>query len=91
MNNEIKAKALAKLLGVSPYVLRKWEKELDLSIPRNDRGHRVYNQEWQTFFQAIKQLVGKEISWDEIKASLRAPNQPRPEPKVEYAEVEFVY
>lgn len=91
MNHEIKAKALSDLLGVSPHVLRKWEKELKLSIPRNEKGHRVYNAEWQKYFQAIKQLVGKEISWDEIKASLRAPNQPRPEPKVEYAEVEFVY
>ena len=34
-----------KLTGVKSYVLRYWEDELELAIPRNEMGHRYYTQE----------------------------------------------
>ena len=32
----------AALAGVETHVLRYWEEELDLTIPRNEMGHRYY-------------------------------------------------
>ena len=38
------------------HVLRYWEEELDLSIPRNEMGHRYYTRENIKEFQRIKEL-----------------------------------
>ena len=35
----------AALAGVETHVLRYWEEELDLTIPRNEMGHRYYTRE----------------------------------------------
>ena len=32
----------SKMLGVESHVLRYWEEELNVSIPRNEMGHRYY-------------------------------------------------
>ncbi len=32
-------------LGVEAHMLRYWEKELKLNIPRDDKGHRIYGEE----------------------------------------------
>ena len=32
----------ARLLSVENHVLRYWEEELELNIPRNELGHRYY-------------------------------------------------
>ena len=34
----------AELAGVKSYVLRYWEDELQLNIPRNGKSHRYYTQ-----------------------------------------------
>ena len=34
----------AALAGVETHVLRYWEEELDLTIPRNEMGHRYYTR-----------------------------------------------
>ena len=35
----------ARLLSVENHVLRYWEEELELKIPRNELGHRYYREE----------------------------------------------
>ena len=35
----------ARLLEVENHVLRYWEEELGLTIPRNELGHRYYREE----------------------------------------------
>ena len=35
----------ARLTGVEAHVLRFWEEELKLEIPRNEQGHRYYTEE----------------------------------------------
>ena len=35
----------AKQVNVESHVLRYWEEELDLTIPRNEMGHRYYTRE----------------------------------------------
>ena len=35
----------ANLVNVEAHVLRYWEEELELEIPRNEMGHRYYTNE----------------------------------------------
>lgn len=46
----------AAMAGVESHVLRYWEEELDLTIPRNEMGHRYYTRENIQEFQKIKEL-----------------------------------
>lgn len=46
----------ATMAGVESHVLRYWEDELDLTIPRNEMGHRYYTRENIQEFQRIKEL-----------------------------------
>lgn len=46
----------AKLVDVEAHVLRYWEEELDIEIPRNEMGHRYYTDKLITLFKAIKDL-----------------------------------
>lgn len=46
----------ATMAGVESHVLRYWEDELDLTIPRNEMGHRYYTRENILEFQKIKSL-----------------------------------
>lgn len=46
----------AKELKVEPHVLRYWEDELSLSIPRNDMGHRFYRENDMNTFRTIIRL-----------------------------------
>ena len=46
----------AAMAGVETHVLRYWEEELDLTIPRNEMGHRYYTRENILEFQKIKEF-----------------------------------
>lgn len=46
----------ADMVHVETHVLRYWEEELDLTIPRNEMGHRYYTRENIKEFQRIKEL-----------------------------------
>lgn len=46
----------ATMAGVESHVLRYWEDELELAIPRNEMGHRYYTRENIQEFQKIKEL-----------------------------------
>ena len=46
----------ANIVNVESHVLRYWEEELDLTIPRNEMGHRYYTRENILEFQKIKEL-----------------------------------
>ena len=46
----------ADMVHVEAHVLRYWEEELELSIPRNEMGHRYYTRENIKEFQRIKDL-----------------------------------
>ena len=46
----------ADMVHVETHVLRYWEEELDLAIPRNEMGHRYYTRENIKEFQKIKDL-----------------------------------
>lgn len=44
------------IVHVESHVLRYWEDELELNIPRNEMGHRYYTKENIAEFQRIKEL-----------------------------------
>lgn len=46
----------ANIVNVESHVLRYWEDELELNIPRNELGHRYYTKENIQEFQRIKEL-----------------------------------
>ncbi len=48
-----------KLVGVESHVLRYWEDELQLEIPRNGKSHRYYTELHIRLFQKIKELKEK--------------------------------
>lgn len=49
----------ATLVNVESHVLRYWEEELELTIPRNEMGHRYYTKENIDDFMKIKELKEK--------------------------------
>ena len=56
MNNRYTITDAANVLGVHAHTLRYWEEELQLEIPRNELGHRVYYEEQIELFKNIKDL-----------------------------------
>ena len=52
----------SRLLEVENHVLRYWEEELELTIPRNELGHRYYREEEIQLLNCIKELKNKRLS-----------------------------
>lgn len=46
----------SKLIEVESHVLRYWEEELGIDIPRNEMGHRYYTDYYIELFKRIKEL-----------------------------------
>ncbi|MBE5956015.1 MAG: MerR family transcriptional regulator [Lachnospiraceae bacterium] len=49
----------AKELEVESHVLRYWEEELNLEIPRNEMGHRYYREDELEMLKCIKELKAR--------------------------------
>lgn len=63
--------------GVEAHVLRYWEEELDLEIPRNDLGHRYYTEEHIRLFQEIQELKDKGYQLKTIRDILYGDKAPK--------------
>lgn len=57
----------AKALHVEPHVLRYWEDELSLKIPRNKMGHRIYGQKEIELFRQIMKWKEEGLALKEIQ------------------------
>lgn len=57
----------SKLIEVEAHVLRYWEEELDISIPRNEMGHRYYTDFYIDLFKKIKELKDSGFQLKAIK------------------------
>lgn len=57
----------SKKVDVEPHVLRYWEEELELDIPRNEMGHRYYKQEHIDTFKTVKALKDQGFQLKAIK------------------------
>ena len=64
----------AKKLHVEPHVLRYWEEELDLAIPRNNMGHRIYGEKELSLFVHIMKWKEEGFSLKEIQNKVTRPN-----------------
>lgn len=81
----------AKKVSVEPHVLRYWEEELDLKIPRNEMGHRYYRERDIEMLKMVKLLKDKGYQLRAIKMEVEALEQEMeaiPNPKPEERETE---
>lgn len=60
----------AKKINVESHVLRYWEEELALDIPRNEMGHRYYREQDIELLQSIKKLKEEGFQLRAIKMVL---------------------
>lgn len=61
----------SKKVDVETHVLRYWEDELGLSIPRNEMGHRYYTEFHIRLFCQVKKLKDRGYQLKAIKAALQ--------------------
>lgn len=60
----------AKKVDAPSHVLRYWEEELEMSIPRNEMGHRYYTDVHIRLFKQVKELKEKGYQLKAIKTAL---------------------
>lgn len=60
----------SKIMRVESHVLRYWEEELCLDIPRNEQGHRYYTEKEMKMLQGIKTLKEQGFQLKSIKMVL---------------------
>ena len=60
----------AKKVDVESHVLRYWEDELEMQIPRNEMGHRYYTDYQIRLFRQIKELKERGYQLKAIKGAL---------------------
>ena len=65
----------SKLLGIESHVLRYWEEELNLVIPRNEMGHRYYTDLHINLLKNIKKLKTQGYGLRAIKMMITDPNE----------------
>lgn len=75
----------ANIVEVESHVLRYWEDELDLEIPRNELGHRYYTQKNIQDFLRIKELKERGYQLKAIKLILQDEKERREEDIMEPA------
>ena len=61
------------IVGYKPHVIRFYEKEFDLEIPRNKSGHRFFTYREVETLKYIKQLQDKGLTNSQIKVILKTP------------------
>ena len=65
----------SKMLGVESHVLRYWEEELNVSIPRNEMGHRYYTENHINLLKNVRDLKNQGYSLRTIKMMLTDPDR----------------
>ncbi len=64
---------VSEITGYKPHVIRFYEREFDLKIPRNKSGHRCFTYKELENLKYIKQLQEKGLSNSQIKVVLKTP------------------
>ena len=77
----------ARMIYVEPHVLRYWEEELAIEIPRNELGHRYYTEKEIHLFENIRDLKEKGFQLKAIRLIITTLNEDAPFGKKENAEV----
>lgn len=80
----------SRLVDEESHVLRYWEEELALKIPRNDLGHRYYTEVQLDLFRTIKKLKQQGYQLKEIRQCLEEMEEKkREEMPDEFKEIEM--
>lgn len=66
----------SRLLAVEAHVLRYWEEELGMIIPRNEMGHRYYTEEHLRIFSRVKDMKERGYQLRAIRAILSGEEPP---------------
>src|SRR5690606_5874821 len=64
---------VSEITGYQPHVIRYYEKEFELEIPRNNSNHRYYTYKEIEVFNYIKSLQEKGFTNKQIKLILKSP------------------
>lgn len=72
----------SKKVDVESHVLRYWEDELELKIPRNEMGHRYYTEAHICLFKQVKDLKEKGYQLKAIKTALEKIIEDEKEPVI---------
>lgn len=75
INRNFTISEASELIGYSNHVLRFYEKEFELEIPRNKSGHRYYTYIEVEKFTYIKTLKERGLSNKQIKTILSSPEE----------------
>ena len=75
----------ANIVQVESHVLRYWEEELELTVPRNELGHRYYTQENIQEFLRIKELKERGYQLKAIRLILQDEKERKEENMMEPA------
>ena len=65
----------ARMINVEPHVLRYWEEELAIQIPRNELGHRYYTDKEIQLFENIRDLKEKGFQLKAIRLIISTLNE----------------
>ncbi len=68
----------ARMINVEPHVLRYWEEELAIEIPRNELGHRYYTEKEIHLFENIRDLKEKGFQLKAIRLIISTLNEDAP-------------
>jgi len=71
-DNQYRISEAAKLLQVEDHVLRYWEEDLGMDIPRNELGHRYYTDIHIDTFRRVMEMKEKGMKLQEIRQALLA-------------------
>lgn len=69
-DNHYRISEASKKLNVEDHVLRYWEEDLGMDIPRNEMGHRYYTDVHIETFQRIKEMKELGCQLKEIRQKL---------------------
>lgn len=73
LNYEYTISEVADITGYVPHVLRYYEKEFEIDVPRNNSNHRYYTYKEIELLQYIKSLQEKGFSNKQIKLIINSP------------------
>lgn len=73
LSYEYSISEVAEITGFAPHVLRYYEKEFDIDVPRRDSNHRYYTYREIELIQYIKDLKDKGFSNKQIKMIINSP------------------
>lgn len=81
----------ASIVNVESHVLRYWEEELELAIPRNEMGHRYYTKENIDDFMKIKELKEKGYQLKAIRMIIHNGNKDYQFEEEDFEQAQILY